>query len=119
MSGLSWQQIADKHHVEKSALYWRMKTDAEKRDDIWPIRRVNKATAANKVRFDSVDALLIREEIKEFKQNYGVLYKDLAVMAGLKPNTIQQITGGFTKRVSRDTAKRIMIAISNYEKRKR
>lgn len=115
MSGLPWNRIAARYHVNQRSLYTRMRHDAERAGHAWPWR--DASGAANRARHKSASTELIRLELQDFREWSGVTYAELANQARLHSSTIYRITSGHKLTLSKKTADKIMRVIERYEEK--
>lgn len=123
---LSFKEIGDRYGVTKKVVYNNMKRRADKAGTAWPLKQQRpdwRARAAKKHsegRWDSVTTIMLRAEIRECRETYGVTSDRIAELAGLHPSIIDTIAApNGRKRVSRTTAEKVMRGVTQVEKRAR
>lgn len=129
LRGATWRELAASHFVRTNKLprkernlYARMKCYAERIGDEWPwdpsrTTCSDRTRARNYTHYASGSAELIMYELKDFREASGMTYVDIAKEAGLHQATVWKLAGGFTPRVSRQTATKIMRVIEKHERR--
>lgn len=118
VEGLSFAEIAARYDVKPKTVYNTMKLRAQKAGTTWPLkqgRRPDWRHRAASKRWDSVTAVMVRAEIREFCTKTGTTRRELAAMAGLTKGTVEQISCGSLTRISRQTAEKVMAAIEAAE----
>jgi transposase len=114
---LSLTQIGQRYGVPAKTVYNNMSRRAKKHGYPWPLKQPvegwqrRQTAKIAQARWDSVSTVLLRAELRECSERFGVTFVELAARAGMSRQQIHAITGGFVPRVSRRTCERLMGAV--------
>lgn len=118
---LSLAEIGARYGVPAKTVYNNMSRRARKHGYPWPLKQGTPGWQQRQTakyardRWDSVSAELLRAELRECSERFGVTFVQIAERAGMSRQQVHCITGGFTVRVSRRNCQRLMAAVESFE----
>lgn len=121
VQGLSYAEIGEKYGVPPKTVYNCMVRRARKAGSPWPLKkgRPGWGTRMGRKRWDSITAQMVRAEVLYCVERYPVSQVRINELAGLPRGAVHRITcsgPSASKRISRQTAAKIMEAVEAIEK---
>ena len=110
---MSWAKIAAKYDFPTKTIYNKMVRHAKSHGLEWPLDTKRKK---NTRVWDSVDVEMVLLEVKDLKKRTGMSYREMSKRLDLNRNHFAKITAGWSPRISRVTATKIMNMVTAVEK---